>query len=71
MTKVIELTFAESVDINRVNSCGVLQGMYDLLDELVMSLDDDCAQDVYEKLKERIDIVDRIARKNFQFKVTQ
>ncbi|MFV0595428.1 hypothetical protein [Shewanella sp.] len=63
--KILKLTEAELVALNQFNSTAVIIGMYDLLDELIQSLEDESASEIYEELKQRLDEVNRHARSQF------
>ena len=63
--KILMLTEAELVALNQFNSTAVIIGMYDLLDELIQSLEDESASEIYEELKQRLDEVNRHARSQF------
>lgn len=63
--KILKLTEAELVALNQFNSTAVIIGMYDLLDELIQSLEDESASEFYEELKQRLDEVNRHARSQF------
>lgn len=63
--KILKLTEAELVALNQFNSTAVIIGMYDLLDELIQSLEDESASEIYEELKQQLDEVNRHARSQF------
>lgn len=67
--RILKLTKAELVALNQSNSTAMIIGMYDLLDELIDSLEDKKAAEIYEQLKQRLYEVNDHAES--QFKIEQ
>lgn len=63
--KILRLTEAELFALNQSNSTAVIIGMYDLLDELIQSLEDESASEIYEELKQRLYEVNQHAISQF------
>lgn len=63
--KILRLTEAELFALNQSNSTAVIISMYELLDELIQSLEDESASELYEELKQRLYEVNKHAISQF------